>query len=100
MVEDIQENKLSGQVLNARSGRLRDSIAASLTINGNRVSAGVGSDIPYAAIHEYGGTILRARLKPYSIVEPERSYLRSTLNEQSDDMAAELTKAVMEAINE
>ncbi len=99
LVQDVQANKLSGQVLNARSGRLRDSITASISQNGAVTKGTVGSDVPYAAIHEYGGTILRGRIKTTRINEPERSYLRSAQSDQAGAVQAQLTQSVMEAIN-
>jgi phage gpG-like protein len=99
LVTDVQANKLSGQVLKARSGRLRDSITASIDRKGDVATATVGSDLPYAAIHEYGGTILRSRIKSYRIVEPERSYLRSALADQAAAIQSNLTGALMEAIS-
>lgn len=55
----VVRDKLSGQVLNVRSGALRRSIqetveATDTSVTGKVFSAG---DVKYAAIHEYGGTI-------------------------------------------
>src|SRR5580698_8412563 len=47
------QRKLSGEVLATRSGRLRDSIAASAADLEGRIS----SDAPYARIQEFGGRI-------------------------------------------
>ncbi|SDC50111.1 Bacteriophage HK97-gp10, putative tail-component [Sphingomonas sp. YR710] len=47
---EIVDNRLSGQVLNAHSGRLRGSI---MVATGNQ-SVSVTSDLPYAAAQEYG----------------------------------------------
>jgi phage gpG-like protein len=47
---EIVDNRLSGQVLKARSGRLRGSI----TVVAANQSVSVTSDLPYAAAQEYG----------------------------------------------
>lgn len=47
---EIVDNRLSGQVLKARSGRLRGSIRV---VPGDQ-SVSVTSDLPYAAAQEYG----------------------------------------------
>lgn len=112
MVDTIKYDKLSGGVLNMRSGALAASIVADVTSDGDAIVATVGSegDIKYAAIQEYGGKtaaheivavkgqalafmvggVLRFARKvdhPGSLI-PERSYLRSTLDEMSGDIVA------------
>ncbi len=107
----VQGDKLSGQMLQVRSGRLRASITATVDDDGGTLSGTVGSNVPYAAIHEYGGTIARRqaagarRLRSGTsrggvIVEPERSYLRSALAEQANSIQDRLTAAAMNAITE
>jgi phage gpG-like protein len=53
----VTQDELSGQVLQVRSGALRDSIAAEVTDDGSSVQARVFSrgDVKYAAIQELGG---------------------------------------------
>lgn len=57
--EYVIGSKLSGQVLNRRSGALSRSIQQRLTINATSVYGYVYSsgDVKYAAIHEFGGVI-------------------------------------------
>lgn len=52
-------SKLSGQVLNVRTGNLRRSIQQRLTVDPSAVYGYVYSsgDVKYAAIHEFGGII-------------------------------------------
>ena len=110
LAASIQDDKLSGQVLKVRSGRLRASITAEVSDDGESLSGTVGSDVPYAAIHEYGGTIVRRQAaaarrgrRPGGAgvtVEPERSYLRSALAEQADDIRDRLTQAILSAAQE
>ena len=114
LADKVRNEKLSGQVLNARSGALRDSIGAEVTSGGDEVSASVGSygDVKYAAIQEYGGKTAAHQILPTKgnvlaflvagamhfarrvehpgSVIPERSYLRSSLEEMSADIVAAL----------
>ncbi len=107
----IADTKLSGQVLNARSGSLRASLQENGGLSGDVAAGAISSAVPYAAIHEYGGVIdrvarvsaargrrLRRQATAYKIVEPEASYLRSTLEEQMGAIKAALTDAALEAL--
>jgi phage gpG-like protein len=111
---------LSGGVLNARSGALRDSIALQATEQDSQIGAQVLSDgdIPYAAIQEYGGKtaaheILPDKTKALVFVMkgkqvfarkiehpgsqiPERSYLRAALENQCDEIAQGLAGVVFD----
>lgn len=114
--------KLSGGVLNARTGTLRDSIHTEISDSSAGVMATVGTNVVYARIHEYGGIIHHPggtafylggdgmahfvsndammftgslpRTKPHDIPMPERSYLRSTLAERADEIRLALAAAV------
>jgi len=114
LADAVKLDKLSGQVLAARSGALRDSIEAEVSADGGAIVATVGSlgDLSYAAIQEYGGKtgaheILPVKGKVLAFVAggamrfaarvehpgstiPERSYLRATLDGQSDAIVAAL----------
>ena len=114
LADKVKNEKLSGQVLNARSGALRDSIVAQISSEGSDVVATVASvgDVKYAAIQEYGGKtaaheILPSKAAALAFVEggamrfarrvehpgsliPERSYLRSSLAEMGDEIVAAL----------
>jgi phage gpG-like protein len=118
---DLVKNKLSGAVLNTSSGALRDSIAANVTAASDSVLASVGSegDVKYAAIQEYGGKtsaheILPAkgdvlafvagdgqrfarRIEHPGSVIPERSYLRSSLEDMKDEILSALAGTAAEA---
>lgn len=117
----VKSDKLAGGVLNARSGALSDSIVASVSAGVDGVLASVGSegDVRYAAIQEYGGKtsaheILPAkgdvlafvigdaqhfarRVEHPGSVIPERSYLRSALEDMKDEILAALADAAGEA---
>jgi phage gpG-like protein len=117
----VKNDKLSGAVLNSRSGALRDSIAASVTAEADGFHASVGSegDVKYAAIQEYGGKtgaheILPAkgdvlafvagdgqhfarRIEHPGSLIPERSYLRSALADMNDEIVTALADAAAKA---
>jgi phage gpG-like protein len=116
------QQKLSGTVLNQKSGALARSIAASIDDSSADVAVTIAmSDIKYAAIHEFGGTIppreivpdkaktlafvvggkqvFAARVNLPAIAMPERSYMRSSLAEMADEIRESLTGAVVEAMD-
>lgn len=119
---NVKADKLSGQVLNVRTGRLRRSINVRLDTSVDDKPAGyVGTNLKYARPHEYGfhglvtvrehlRTQTKAWGKPITPVEvtvashpmkvnlPERSFLRSALADMGDDIKKELRGAVTEAI--
>jgi phage gpG-like protein len=110
---------LSGGVLNARSGALRDSIQMESSRQDDRIGAEIFSngDAPYAAIQEFGGKtaaheILPAKASVLAFVAngkpvfarrvqhpgsqiPARSYLRSALDEQGESIAQGLKEIVL-----
>ena len=117
----VKSDKLSGAVLNTRSGALSESIVASVTADVDSVLASVGSegDVKYAAIQEYGGKtsaheILPTKANvlafliggaqhfarrvehPGSLI-PERSYLRSALEDMNDEILVALADAADQA---
>ena len=106
LVGYIQADKLSGQVLNVRSGVLRNSVHHAMDASGDRVVATVGTDVVYAAIHEYGGTIVPKTAQALrfvidgktihakSVTMPERSYLRSALSDRAQAIRDALAAAV------
>src|SRR3984885_4606552 len=117
---DLVKNELSGAVLNTSSGALRGSIAAGVTADSDGVLASVGSegDVKYAAIQEYGGKTSAHEILPVKgdvfafvsgdgqrfarriehpgSVIPERSYLRSSLEDMKDEILAALASTAAE----
>ena len=63
MVEGKLKENVSGPILNVRSSRLINSIGSIARVTGDQVTAEIGSGarggerVPYAGIHETGGTI-------------------------------------------
>lgn len=118
--EYVKQDKLSGQVLNTASGKLKSSIYARVYTSKSKVTMSTGSrgDVPYAAIHEYGGHTAahaifpsKARVLRYmrdgstmyalSVMHPgsdipERSYMRSALADKSEEIRAALSAATVE----
>jgi phage gpG-like protein len=116
------QQKLSGGVLNMRSGALASSIVATVDESSADVSVRMGTsgDVKYAAIQEFGGTIppheivpdkakalafvvggkqvFAARVNLPAVTLPERSYLRSSLAEMAGEIRDELSGAVAEAM--
>ncbi len=110
LADKVKDDKLSGQVLNALSGDLRASIVSEASVDGDDVVGSVGStgDVKYAAIQEYGGKTAAHEILPSKAealafivggalrfarrvehpgsVIPERSYLRSSLEEMTDEI--------------
>jgi phage gpG-like protein len=121
VLRDRVERNLSGQVLQRRTGRLAGSIAVAVERTGLGASATVSSDSPYAAIHEYGGTIPAREILPKSaralafpwrgqqrffkrvalpaVTMPERSFMRSALEETAPEIRAALEAAALQAMN-
>lgn len=89
----VRSKKLSGQVLNRRTGDLDASGNAYILVSGDKASAVIEFDSPYARIHEYGGTVtIREHLatsklgnsftvRSHTAVFPKRSYARTSLVE-------------------
>ena len=117
----IKTEKLSGQVLNVVTGRLRRSIYSKVTQTGDNVIGEVASsgDVKYAAIHEFGfdgDELVREHtreikqafgkaIEPKTVVVrehtrhmvmPERSFMRSSFR----DLKAMLQQGVEDAVRE
>jgi phage gpG-like protein len=125
LMRKVMEEKLSGQVLNKRTGNLRRSIprGTHVTETGSSVVGvvGLGDDqkiAKYGAIHEYGGTIpahtveiknklalrwmnngtprFAKRVNIPAVTMPERSFLRSSLKESELDFKLAVEKAIQQ----
>jgi phage gpG-like protein len=117
----IRQDKLSGQVLQSRSGALKASIEVATNRSATAVTATVSTDLDYAAAQEYGfsGTVsVRASLRRIKeafgrpittktiavgahsrrMNVPERSFLRSALDDAIPDINAGVNDALREAI--
>ncbi len=121
---DRVRRKLSGEVLNVRTGNLRASIFEDVEQTPTSVTGRVFSsgDVKYAGIHEYGGvipahvvvpvkakalmfvvggkTVFAARANIPDIQMPERSYLRSSLADMRPAIVEGLREAAREGVRE
>jgi phage gpG-like protein len=119
----VQQDELTGQMLTARSGSLKSSIDLRIDQAATAVTATVFTDSPYAAAHEYGfaGTVnVRASLRriteafgrPISgktisvrahsrrMDLPERSFLRSALEDMAPAIRDEVEASLRETVTE
>jgi len=118
----VQQDKLSGQVLNRLSGDLAASIAATVEIGDGVVTAQVfaANPPPYADILELGGVIPAHEVRPVSaealsfmlegrqvfakvahipdVTLPAHSYLRASLQDMAAEITTELQQAVARAL--
>jgi phage gpG-like protein len=118
----VVRDKLSGQVLNVRTGTLRRSIDQRLVSDGEAVTGIVSTNLKYAKAHEYGSnqpvtvrehlrlvkkafgkdlkTPVWATVKAHSAKQnlPERSFLRTALADMKPEILAGIDKAVAEGI--
>lgn len=123
LARNVQTDKLSGQVLKVRTGRLRRSINDVVEDNGNLVSGIVSTPVKYAPPQEFGfsGTVsvreslrtikqafgipiaektITVRAHQMKMNLPERSFLRSALREMeaSGQIVQEMDAAAARAI--
>ncbi len=120
---NVQQDKLSGQVLKSRSGSLRSSIDLRIDQGGGAITASIFSDSRYAGVQEYGfgGTVsVRASLRRITeafgrpIAEktisvrshvrrmelPERSFLRSALEDMTPAIREAVEAGLAEAVSQ
>lgn len=120
----LVKQKLSGQVLNVRSNRLRGSIHYELQKGDNSMTATVGTNVVYAKTHELGLTIpahivqarraaalkfemggkvmFRKRVNIPAVKMPKRSFLEASLRQMApeiqDKLAAEVVGTMQQII--
>ncbi len=118
LAANVKAGKLSGQVLNVRTGRLRRSITTSLESSQDRVIGIVSTNVKYGVAWEYG---FRARVGagahggPKNLAGkaleryfqkhpsgtkdyPARSFLRSTLAESQAKINQRMNAAIGDAV--
>lgn len=105
----VKEEKLSGQVLNVRTGNLRRNISEQTTVSGESITSSVGTNVPYARFWELGfsgpeqvrshlrlGRPVRAFSR--AVNERARPFLSSALEEMRSHILDELTRAAKEPV--
>jgi phage gpG-like protein len=96
---NVMKDKLSGQVLNVRTGTLRRSINQLVSQTDTSTEGRVGTNVEYARIHEYGGTVARRSKNGVGrAVYPERSFLRSAMHDMESQIKTELENALKQAV--
>lgn len=119
----VVREKLTGQVLKVKHGTLRRSIDVGVADRGSAVEGSVGTNVKYAAIHEFGGRTAAHEIKARkakalrfqlasgaaqfrkSVMHPgskmpERSFLRSALREMDGAIREEFEQAIGSVINQ
>ena len=107
----VKDRKLSGQVLHVQTGTLRRSINRKVILGDTSVLAQVGTNVRYAAVHEYGfkgsvsvrsytrstasggATTVRGHSRRMDM--PMRSFLRSTLADDAAEIRTTLRAAAV-----
>jgi phage gpG-like protein len=113
-VQALVKRKLGGEVLHVRTGTLRRSINRLITDDSHGVIATVGTNVRYAAIHEYGfdgevpvkaysrhtaaGTVANVRAHVRHVVMPKRSFLVSSLDDMGPQIKTDIKAAALEAL--
>lgn len=85
----------SDDVLKVRTGRLRSSIRPGVRSDGGDVIISLGTGVPYGAIHEYGGAIMRGGKSSGQM--PERSFLRRAFQDTLDPFKRDIETLMMGA---
>jgi phage gpG-like protein len=81
--------------LRVQSGRLRSSIKGGANRRGNKVIGYIGSNVSYAAIHEFGGMAgrgLRSKI-------PARPYLRPSVENNIIELNRIIQKAIRQEVD-
>jgi phage gpG-like protein len=117
----VVEDKLSGQVLNVRTGTLRRSITQEVKESPGVIVGSVGTNLGYGLAHEFGATIqhpgsvarrakalhwvaagqdvFAAWTRPHTIKLPERSFLRSALADRRDAFITAVKEAIRRVLS-
>jgi len=122
-VANLVRRKLTGEVLNVRTGNLRRSIFEDVQDLGTAVFGRVygAADVPYGTIHEFGGStnaheivarnakvlhfimggedVYRRRVMHPGAKMPERSFMRSSLTDMRTEIEDRLRAAVLGAVS-
>lgn len=106
----VRADKLMGQVLHRRTGALGRSIQQTVTSTATSVTGKVYSsgDVTYGRIHEYGAVFQRRVTKAWgrdvknprdvTFHYPERSFMRSSLQDMRDEIVQKMKEAVSEGM--
>lgn len=116
----VISQKLHGQVLQQRSGRLARSINQRVVQEDLKVTGSVGTNVSYGRIHELGGTFKVAEhmrmmrqafgkpmkdprmvtVRAHTVTFPQRSFLKSSLDEMRGAIVSRLSAAAQTAASD
>lgn len=96
-VRTSKKDYLSGprpEKLGVVSGRLRSSIRHRVEQSGNKTTISIGTDVPYARIHELGGILTRKKKNgsSFSVKIRKRSFLEPAVKKSLPELKRELTE--------
>lgn len=120
-----RSNRLSGDPLNRRTGRLSRSVTPFANSDGSRVQGGLSSNVPYAHVHEKGGTfqipaytrrpartktaggrfkkrteeqqVSSIQVKAHTATFPQRAFLRPALEANREQILEGLRASILRA---
>jgi phage gpG-like protein len=116
----IKDEKLSGQLLNQRSGNLKNSGFIEIEEGSGQITGfvGFGRTVPYAAILNYGGsidipevsgklmvfqrngnTVFTMKHRAFTVTMPARNYLESSLEEREPVIVDGFREAIAAVTN-
>lgn len=113
-VQERVKNLIDGPVLNRRSGRLWRSIHNEVFRKGGVIVGIVGTDVKYAAIHEFGGTIRPKKAGGFLVFKnadgetafarevkiPKRPYMSKGLEDSKSAINKHIERHIMKAVND
>ncbi len=115
----VVSQKLSGQVLRRRTGNLASSINvdSSFQEGDQEIVGSVGTKVIYGAVHENGGTVrvgahtrtitqvfgrpvtpTEVFVKAHNAIYPQRSFLRSSIQDRAGQIRADIEQSVRAAM--
>lgn len=117
LTNKVKSDKLSGQVLNIQSGKLKSSVSKTFEEKNNEYNAIVYTTVKYAAIHECGykgseyikqhvreisqafgkaikNTTVTVSAHTRKVNYPERSFMRSALHESENLIYKDINDAI------
>lgn len=90
------QRKNDSDILRVQTGQLRSRVYTDVKEDAEGFTVALGVDnVPYAAIHEYGGTILR---KGKATTMPERSYLRRAIKDTIEPFTEDVEATILGAM--
>lgn len=111
-IRNTAMDKLRGQVLNVKSGRLWRSLGKKLTVTARNIDGRVGTRVIYARVHEFGaiikpknaqflvftykGRTYRAR----QVVIPKRPYMKPTMKEARRPVLGHIKEELMKLLGD